>query len=205
MRLSFLPRERRFYELFEQDIANIVEAAGALVGVLDGKTERGTGQLEIKALEHKGDQLTHEMVRALNRTFVTPFDREDIYALTTALDDVLDYIEEASHTLALYKIAEVPTPAVELGGLLLRAAGELSQAIGQLEAARDLDRHWIEVHSIENQADQVVRAAIGELFEGRRDPIEVMKLKDLYEILEDGLDRCEDVANIIENIVIKNA
>jgi predicted phosphate transport protein (TIGR00153 family) len=207
VKFNLLPRERRFYRLFQDDVANIVRAAELLGSLLGNSKDdsREQRQSEIRDLEHSGDDLTHEIVRTLNRTFVTPFDREDIYALASGLDDILDYIEEVSQTLSLYKIVVVPAAAGELGDLLMLAAQQLQQALDKLESQKDLEPHWIEVHRIENLGDQVVRRAIGELFADARDPIEVMKLKDLYDLLEDSLDKCEDVANTIENIVIRNA
>ncbi len=206
MKLNLLPRERKFYRLFEQDVANIVQAAEVLAALLSQESgRREAAQTKIQDLEHSGDEITHDIIRSLNRTFVTPFDREDIYALASGLDDILDYIEEISQTLSLYKIDAVPPAAAELADLLLLAVQQLQEALGKLEQQKDIDPHWIEVHRIENVGDQVVRRAIGELFGDATDPIEVMKLKDLYDLLEDCLDTCEDVANVIENIVIRNA
>ena len=205
MRLNLLPRERRFYVLFEQDIANIVAAAAELTALLRDTRDPAERQQAIKQLEHEGDELTHELVRTLNRTFVTPFDREDIYALASGLDDVLDYINDAANTVVIYGISLPNEAGGKLGELIQQATGELQQAIGKLESLKDLERHWIEVNSIENRGDEVERGAVGELFRSVRDPIELMKLKELYELLEACLDRCEDVANVIENIVIKNA
>jgi len=205
LRLNLLPRERRFYTLFEQDIANIHDAAEQLQKLMSRPADAGELQVRIRELEHQGDQLTHEIVRALNRTFVTPFDREDIYALTTGLDDVLDYIDEAAGMVSLYGISDVPTAAVEQTSLLCEAVAELQVAIGKLESLKDLEKHWIEVNSIENQGDNVHRTALGELFRTDGDTMRVLKLKELYGVLEEALDRCEDVANVIENIVIKNA
>lgn len=164
-----------------------------------------TRRREIKDLEHQGDDLTHEVIRALNRTFVTPFDREDIYELAAGLDDILDYIEEVADTTNLYGITTIPEPALELGGLLAQAVAQLEQAIGRLESGKEGDEHVIEVHRLEDVGDSISRRAIAELFSGQRPPLEVIKLKDLYALLEDALDRCEDVANVLEGIAIKNA
>ncbi len=162
-------------------------------------------QREIKDLEHQGDDLTHEIVRTLNRTFVTPFDREDIYDLAAGLDDILDYIEEVADTTNLYGITTIPEPARELARLLAQAVAQLEQAIGKLESGKGGDEHVIEVHSLEDVGDSISRRAIAELFSGQHPPLEVIKLKDLYGLLEDALDRCEDVANVLEGIAIKNA
>ena len=204
-RTSLIPRERRFYELFEQQAATIVRAAGLLEQGLADVTNLPVRQREIKDLEHQGDELTHEIVRALNRTFVTPFDREDIYELAAGLDDILDYIEEVADTTNLYGISAIPEPARELARLLAQAAAQLEEAIGRLESGKGGGEHVIEVHRLEDVGDSVSRRAIAELFSDRYPPLEVIKLKDLYGLLEDALDRCEDVANVLEGIAIKNA
>jgi len=200
-----LPRERRFYQLFERNSDNIVSAARLLCELLKNPAVPEERQDRISELEHEADEITHDIIRSLNRVFVTPFDREDIYALASGMDDVLDFIKELSDKHALYDLRTVSPPAVELGALLLHSAEELKAAIAKLESLKDLEQHWIEVNRIENQGDQVSRQAISELFRSGSDPIQVMKMKDVYDGLEDALDRCEDVANVIENIVIKNA
>ena len=203
--LSFIPRERRFYELFEQQASVIVSSAGLLEGALADGADLPTRRREIKALEHKGDELTHEIVRTLNRTFVTPFDHEDIYALASGLDDILDYIEEVADTANLYGITTIPDPARELARLLAQAVAHLEQAIGKLESGKGMDEHSAEVHRLEDVGDSTSRHAIAELFSGQRQPLEVIKLKDLYDLLENALDRCETVANVLEGIATKNA
>jgi predicted phosphate transport protein (TIGR00153 family) len=203
--LSFIPRERRFYELFEQQASVIVSSAELLEGALADGADLPTRRREIKALEHKGDELTHEIVRTLNRTFVTPFDHEDIYALASGLDDILDYIEEVADTANLYGITTIPEPARELARLLAQAVAHLEQAIGKLESGKGMDEHSAEVHRLEDVGDSTSRHAIAELFSGQRQPLEVIKLKDLYDLLENALDRCETVANVLEGIATKNA
>ena len=206
MRLNLLPRERRFYELFETAVANIVAAAEAMAELMGDPGGAPEGlPARIKSLERDGDEITHDIVRRLNQTFVTPFDREDIYGLSSGLDDVLDYIEEVAQTIVLYHIETVPRPAREMADLVLQASRQLQEAIRKLESRKGLEQHWMEVNRIENVGDEVSRQAIGELFGGGAEPIEIMKLKDLYGVLESALDTCEDVANVIENIVIKNA
>ena len=202
---SLIPRERRFYDLFDRQVDNVASAAHLLVATLEDMGSLTARQQEIKDLEHAGDELTHELVSTLNRTFVTPFDREDIYALASGLDDVLDYIDEIAETMLVYGITEVSPSAKEMAGLLEQAVGELQAALSKLESRDDSLRHGIEVHRIENLGDRASRRAIGELFSGAYDPITVIKLKEFYTLLEDSLDRCEDVAEVIENITIKNA
>jgi uncharacterized protein Yka (UPF0111/DUF47 family) len=203
--LSFIPRERRFYELFEQQAAVIVRSAGLLERALADVANLPARQQEIKDLEHQGDEITHEVVRTLNRTFVTPFDHEDIYTLASGLDDILDYIEEVADTANLYRITTIPEPARELARLLAQAVAELEQAIGKLESGKGGDEHSAEVHRLEDVGDSTSRHAIAELFSGQHQPLEVIKLKDLYGLLEDALDCCEDVANVLEGIATKNA
>jgi uncharacterized protein len=203
--LSFIPRERRFYDLFEQQAATIVRSAGMLEQALADVANLATCQREIKALEHQGDEITHEIVSTLNRTFVTPFDYEDIYALASGLDDILDYIEEVADTANLYRITTIPEPARELTRLLTLAVAQLEQAIGKLESGKGIDEHSAEVHRLEDVGDSTSRRAIAELFSDQYPLIEVIKLKDLYGLLEDALDRCETVANVLEGIATKNA
>ena len=203
--LSFIPRERRFYDLFEQQAATIVRSAGLLERALADVANLAMCQREIKALEHQGDEITHEIVSTLNRTFVTPFDHEDIYALASGLDDILDYIEEVADTANLYRITIIPEPARELTRLLTLAVVQLEQAIGKLESGKGIDEHSAEVHRLEDVGDSTSRRAIAELFSDQHQLLEVIKLKDLYGLLEDALDRCETVANVLEGIATKNA
>jgi len=203
--LSFIPRERRFYELFEEQASVIVSSAGLLERALADVANLPTRRREIKALEHRGDELTHEIVLTLNRTFVTPFDHEDIYSLASGLDDILDYVEEVADTANLYGITTIPEPARELARLLSQAVAHLEGAIGKLESGKGIDEHSAEVHRLEDVGDSTSRHAIAELFSGQREPLEVIKLKDLYGLLEDALDTCETVANVLEGIATKNA
>ena len=203
--LSFIPRERRFYDLFEQQAATIVRSGGLLEQALADGANLATRQQEIKDLEHQGDEITHEIVLTLNRTFVTPFDHEDIYALASGLDDILDYIEEVADTANLYGMTIIPAPARELTRLLTVAVAQLEQAIGKLESGKGIEEHSAEVHRLEDVVDSTSRRAIAELFSGQQPLLEVIKLKDLYGLLEDALDRCETVANVLEGITTKNA
>jgi predicted phosphate transport protein (TIGR00153 family) len=203
--LSLIPRERRFYDLFEQQAAAIVASAELLErALIDGASLAGCQQ-EIKDLERQCDEITHEVVVTLNRTFVTPFDHEDIYALASGLDDILDYVEEVADMANLYGITTIPEPARELAKLLSKAVRELEMAIGKLESGKGIEEHSAEVHVLEDKGDSVSRRAIAELFSGQHPLLEVIKLKDLYGLLEDALDRCEDMANLLEGIATKNA
>jgi uncharacterized protein Yka (UPF0111/DUF47 family) len=203
--LSLVPREQRFYDLFEQQATTLVSAAVLLKEALDDMGNLPARQREIKDLEGLGDKYTYEIMRALNETFVTPFDHEDISALAAGLDDILDYIEEIADTVNLYGIKTIPRPASELTDLLTQAVTQLEPAVGTLRAKKKGSEYAIEVHRLEDIGDATSRRAIAELFQSQHQPLEVIKLKDLYALLEDALDRCEDVANVIENIAIKNA
>jgi uncharacterized protein Yka (UPF0111/DUF47 family) len=203
--LTLVPREQRFYDLFEQQATIIVSTSVLLKEAFDDMENLPARQREIKDLEGLGDKNTYEIIRTLNETFVTPFDHEDISALAAGLDDIIDYIEEIADTVNLYGITTIPRAASELTGLLAQAVVQLEQAVGKLRSGKKDGEYAIEVHRLEDVGDSTSRHAIAELFQGQRDPLEVIKLKDLYGLLEDALDRCEDVANVIENIAIKNA
>jgi predicted phosphate transport protein (TIGR00153 family) len=202
---SLIPRERRFYDLFEQQAATIVRSAGLLEQALADVANLPTCQREIKALENQGDEITHEIVNTLNWTFVTPFDHEDVYALASGLDDILDYVEDVADTANLYGITAIPEPARELTRLLVLTVAQLEGAIGKLESGKGIDEHSAEVHRLEDVGDSTSRRAIAKLFGDRYPPLEVIKLKELYGLLEDALDRCETVANVLEGIAPKNA
>jgi hypothetical protein len=208
MRLPLVPREKAFYAQFDRQAEYIVDGAAQLVDMLRSRsdeTELRERRRALRDAEHRGDEVTHEIVRLLNRTFVAPFDREDIYGLTSGLDDILDYVDEVADTVVIYRIWEIPDSAVRMAELIYSATQQLQMAVRKLESLKELPEHWIEVHRLENEGDVVSRAAIGALFEPGGDPIEVVKLKDFYTLLEDCLDRCEDVANVVESISIKNA
>lgn len=202
---SLVPREQRFYDLFEQQATLLVNAGVLLKETLDEGGDLRARRREIKDLERLGDKITYETMRSLNETFVTPFDHEDISALAAGLDDILDYIEEIADTVDLYGITTIPRAANELANLLAQAVAQLERAVGKLRFGEKDGEYAIEVHRLEDVGDSTSRHAIAELFQGQCDPLEVIKLKDLYSLLEDALDRCEDVANVIENIAIKNA
>jgi len=205
LRLRLIPREERFFDLFVEDAANVLGAARLLEAMLRtyDVIERRAG--EIRDAEHRGDEISHDIGQRLESTFVTPFDREDIHALISALDDVIDYIEEVADTFILYRI-DAPTPvAVEQASIVVRQCEQLNEALGHLRGFKDLDKYWIEVHRLENEGDSVARQAIAGLFAKEKNPVELIKWKDIYSLLEQTVDKCEDVANIIEKIVVKQA
>jgi uncharacterized protein len=205
VRLRLIPREERFFDMFVEDAANVLAAARQLEAMLRTYDEPEARAAEIRDTEHRGDEISHKIGHRLEATFVTPFDREDIYALISALDDVLDFIEETADTFVLYRI-EAPTAiAVEQAAIIVKQAELLHDALVHLKGFKGLDRYWIEVHRLENEGDQIARAAIAGLFHDEADPINLVKWKDIYALLEATIDKAEDVANIIERITIKHA
>ena len=205
MRLRLIPREERFFDLFVEDAANVLGGARQLEAMLRTYDDPEARAAEIRATEHRGDEISHDIGHRLESTFVTPFDREDIYALISGLDDVLDFIEETADTFVLYRI-EAPTAiAVEQASIIVKQAEQIHDALANLKGFKGLEKYWIEVHRLENEGDRIVRAAIAELFNDSPDPVEVIRWKDVYGLLEETVDKAEDVANIIERITIKHA
>ena len=205
MRFRLIPREERFYDLFVEDAANVLGGARLLEAMLRSYDEIERRAGELRDAEHRGDEISHDIGHRLEQTFVTPFDREDIYALISALDDVIDLVEETADTFVLYRI-EAPTPAaIELATIVVRQCEQLHEALLHLRGFRGLDKYWIEVHRLENEGDQVSRAAIADLFDQTTDAIGIIKWRKIYNSLEETVDACEDVANIIERITLKNA
>ena len=205
LRLRMIPREERFYDLFVEDAANVLGAARLLEAMLRSYDDIDRRNAELRDAEHRGDEISHDIGHRLEGTFVTPFDREDIHSLISGLDDVIDMIEEIGDTFGLYRI-EAPTAiAVQQAAIIVKQCELLHEALLHLRGMKHLDTYWIEVHRLENEGDQLVRSAIADLFEGNPDPIHVFKWKEIYNLLETAIDRCEDVANIIERIVVKHA
>ena len=205
MRLRLIPRDVRFFDLFVEDAANVLGGARLLEAMLRTYDQAEARAAEIRATEHRGDEISHEIGHRLEATFVTPFDREDIYALISGLDDVLDFIEEAADTFVLYRVEAPTATAVEQAAIIVKQVELLHDALAHLQGFKGLDRYWIEVHRLENEGDRIVRAAIARLFIEEKDPIELVKWKDIYGLLEATIDKAEDVANIIERITIKHA
>ena len=205
MRFRLIPRDDRFFELFVEDAANVLNGARQLEAMLRTYDQPEARAVEIRESEHRGDEISHEIGHRLEATFVTPFDREDIYALISALDDVLDLIEESADTFVLYRVDAPTSTAVEQAVIIVKQAEILHEALVHLQGFKDLDRYWIEVHRLENEGDQIVRNAIARLFDEERDPVNVLKWKDIYSLIEATIDKAEDAANIIERITIKHA
>jgi uncharacterized protein len=205
VRLTLIPREERFFDLFAEDAANVLAAARlfeAMLRTYDAPEQRAA---EIRAAEHRGDEISHDIGHRLERTFVTPFDREDIHGLISALDDVLDLIEEAADTFVLYRIDAPTAVAVQQAAIVVKQCEQLLDALQHLRGFKGLESRWIEVHRLENEGDQLARQAIADLFANGGDPIGIIKWKEIYALLESAIDKCEDVANIIERITIKHA
>ena len=205
MRLRLIPREQRFFDLFVEDAANVLGGARQLEAMLRTYDDPETRAGEIRATEHRGDEISHDIGHRLEATFVTPFDREDIYALISGLDDVLDFIEETADTFVLYRIEAPTATAVEQASIIVKQVELIHDALAHLKGFKGLDKYWIEVHRLENEGDRIARAAIASLFDDQPDPVEVIKWKDVYGLLEATIDKAEDVANIIERITIKHA
>jgi uncharacterized protein len=203
--IRLFPREERFFDLFIEDSANVLAAAQRLEEMLRVYDDIDGRAKELVAMEHHGDEISHEIGARLNTTFVTPFDREDIHALISGLDDVLDLIEEIADTFILYNI-EMPRPAtVEQAGIIVAQCAVLHEALTKLPSFSDLEPYWIEVHRLENEGDRIARAAVAALFSTKTKATEMVKWKDIYGLLESCIDKCEDVADIIEKIVVKHA
>ena len=200
----FAPREREFFDLFEEAGANIVRAAELLERMLEQWPDQGELARDVVVCEQEGDRITHDIIQRLNSTFVTPIDREDIYALASALDDIVDFVEEVSDFLALYRIEAPMDAAIELARILHQSSRAIAGAIPRLRTFKDIHHYTVEVNRLENDGDRVVRQALASLFERGIDPMLVIRWKDIYERLEDGIDATETTANILEGIVIKN-
>ena len=205
-----LPHDESFYRFFEEASLNLVNAVALLKELSLAKegSDREKLIMQIKELEHHGDSLTHEIFSELNSTFVTPFDREDIHQLTSALDDVMDHMDGTANRITLYKIKEYPEPMVRLVDILQLSIAELHRGVGMLRdlnKTNELQRVFQKVNEYENNADTVFEQGIADLFEKEKDAIKVIKLKELLVGLETATDKCEDAANVLEGIYIKNA
>ena len=200
----FAPKEREFFDLFEEAGANIVRAAGLLERMVDDWPDHGELSRDIVVCEQEGDRITHDIIQRLNQTFVTPIDREDIYALASGLDDIVDWIEEVSDFFGLYRIEAPMTQAQQQARILNQACQHVAKAIPRLRGFQDIHHFTVEINRYENEGDRVVREALASLFEAGIDPMLVIRWKDIFERLEDAIDATERVANILEGITIKN-
>jgi uncharacterized protein len=204
-RINLVPQRKEFFQLFNQASANAVAISRALVDLLaqapNGSQERIR---DIKDLEHEGDRLTHEVVNLLNRTFVTPFDRDDMYRLAGALDDICDHVDEAAGNIVGYGVREIRPAAKAQGDVILRAASKLQEAIARLDGFKDSSRQLMELRSLEDEGDHLNREAVSELFRTSDDAIAIIRWKDIHEALEEAVDACENAADVLEAILVKN-
>jgi predicted phosphate transport protein (TIGR00153 family) len=204
-RLSLLPRDQTFFDLFVEAGRNTLSAARLLDQMMASWPDDEDLGRAIFAAEHEGDRITHEIVKRLNSTFVTPMDREDIYALATQMDDIVDFTEEAADLLGLYQIEAPMAQAQELTKVLVGACEQLASGLEHLRDFKGLDKYWIEIHRLENEGDRISRNAVASLFSNGIDPMVVIRWKDMFAVLEEAIDATETAAQIIEGIVIKNS
>jgi predicted phosphate transport protein (TIGR00153 family) len=205
MKLSLVPRTTEFYDLFAAAGDNALAAARKAEERFQAFPDRVVHQQEVKELENRGDDLTRQIIELLNTQYITPFDREDIYALAKSIDDVVDYIENASDLLGLYQVGRAMDQSVELCHVLVSAVDNLARALAELRRPRNAERYLVEVKRLEDDGDRVVRDAIASLFQDREvDPMTVIRWKDILEALEDAIDACETAADVVGNIVVKN-
>lgn len=202
---GLIPRETKFFQMFAEMSNNLMSGATLMSDVLGNYTNVPDRIRELKDIEHRGDEMTHNLITKLNQTFITPFDREDIHRLASRLDDVLDLLMAAGERLVLYRITQPPDAARKLADIVWKQAEQLSHAVAGLEKQGEVLSYCVEINRLENQADEIARGAIAQLFDSERDPIALIKAKELIEVLESATDRAEDVANVLEGVVVKNA
>jgi predicted phosphate transport protein (TIGR00153 family) len=204
-RISLVPQKREFYDLYNRAAANTVAISEKLVALLDRFPEGAdNGMRDIKELEHEGDRITHDLIDLINRTFVTPFDRDDMYRLAGVLDDVCDNIDDSAEKVVGYGVREVREQARQQAQVIHRCATKLAEAIGQLEGFKDSRRQLIELRTLEDEGDRLAREAISDLFAGDPDAVSLVRWKDIHEQLEEAVDACENAADVLEAILVKN-
>jgi len=203
--IRLIPRETKFFRMFSDVSQNLTEGARLLHDILKNPANMESRLDQLQEIEHRGDDMTHAIITRLNQTFITPFDREDIHRLTSSLDDVLDFVNAAGVRLRLYKIRTPPPAAAELAALIVQQSEELAQGVSLLEKIQLVLEHCVEVNRLENVADRVSRKAIADLFDNEKDPIHLIKIKELYEVLENATDKAEDAANVLEGVALKSA
>jgi predicted phosphate transport protein (TIGR00153 family) len=205
VRISLVPQRREFYDLYNRAAENNVAVAQLLVRLLEGfPNDRDTLARDIKDAEHEGDRLTHEVVDLLNRTFVTPFDRDDMYRLAAALDDICDHVDEAAGNILGYGVTEIRDSARQQAAVIERAATKLLEAVRKLEGFKDAKRELVELRGLEDEGDRLNRESIAALFASNEDAISIIRWKDIHEQLEEAVDACENAADVLEAILVKN-
>lgn len=203
--VRLVPRETKFFNMFAEMSGNVTDGARLLLEILEDFQNLEARLQKLQEIEHRGDDMTHAVITKLNQTFITPFDREDIHRLATTLDDVLDYVHAAGERLTTYKITQRSPLATRLAELIVRQSEQIAKAISMLDKHDTVLDYCVEINRLENEADSVAREAIGKLFEEEKDPIALIKMKELFEVLEMATDKAEDVANVIETVVLKSA
>lgn len=202
---NILPKEEQYFGMFSQMTSYIYDASSALVDMLSDKSGSYEEHAKrIKAIEHQCDELTHKISTRLNKSFITPFDREDIYLMSSALDDIVDLIDDAARAMVMYHVNESTNHARHFADVIQRMAVELHEVVSKLARPDGMSERLVKLHSLENEGDEVFHRAIEELFHNAQDPLHVVKWKSIYEKLEAAVDRCENVANIIESVIIKH-
>src|SRR5947209_19371985 len=203
--VRLVPRDTKYFDMFAEQATNILQAAQLLKTTLETFQDVDDKVRQLKDLEHKGDDMTHTILVKLNQTFITPIDREDIHALASAMDDVLDFIYAAGERLVMYKIINAPPAVVELADIIIRQSDQLKRAVQKLEKHDNVLDICVEINRLENEADNIGRSALAALFEREKDPINLIKMKELIEVLEIATDKAEDAANVLESVVLKSA
>jgi predicted phosphate transport protein (TIGR00153 family) len=201
----FIPKDTSFFEMFTEMTDNLIAGARAMVDLFTDYRDIDAKIAEIRRIERLGDEMTHNVMTKLNQTFITPFDREDIHQLASSLDDVLDFLNASGARILMYRITNPPPAALDLARIILLQSQELGRALSLLRKNKDILTHCVEINRLENEADLVSRAAIAQLFDQEKDPINLIKTKELLEFLEMATDKAEDVANVLETVVLKNA
>jgi hypothetical protein len=191
--------------MFSDMANNLTEGARLLKAILEDMKDVPSRVEQLKTIEHRGDEMTHDILTRLNQTFITPFDREDIHKLASSLDDVLDYVHGAGERLVMYKITDLIPSAPQLADCIVRQSEQLRQAVAHLEKKNNVLQYCVEINRLENEADRIARSALGQLFETETNPIALIKKKEMYEVLETATDKAEDAANVIESVVVKSA
>ena len=203
--VRLIPRETKFFDMFAEMARNLIDGARLMKALLENFQDVPAQVAKLKDIEHRGDDMTHTLLTKLNSTFITPFDREDIHRLASSIDDVLDLLNAAGDRMIVYKINAVPPDAARLAALILQQSEEIERAVEGLEKQQHVLEHCVEINRIENEADRITREAVGHLFDTEKDPIQLIKIKELFEVLELATDKAEDAANVLEAVILKSA
>lgn len=203
--VRLIPRETKFFDMFTEMARNLIDGARLMKALLENYQDVPAQVAKLKDIEHRGDDMTHAVLTKLNSTFITPFDREDIHRLASSIDDVLDLLNAAGDRMIVYKIHAVPPETAKLAALILLQSEEIERAVAGLEKQQHVLEHCVEINRLENEADRITRDAVGHLFDSEKDPIQLIKIKELFETLELATDKAEDAANVLEAVILKSA